>query len=861
MFGMTAATAARTLLERESQLDLLRAGLGDALAGSGHLFLVTGEAGVGKTSLVSSFCAEARGRARVLTGACDPLATPRPLGPFADIAADVGGELASLVAADARAHELLDALFAELRQRPTVLVLEDLHWADEATLDLVRLLGRRAEATRALVIGTYRDDELAATHALRLVLGGLATARGIERLRLEPLSLSAVRVMSLLHDVDATELHRLTGGNPFFVTEALAAGGGVPETVRDAVLARAARLAPRARRTLDTVALVPGHAEFWLLEEIAPDHHDGLAACLSAGMLIEQRDAVAFRHELARRAIEESVEPPRRRRLHRAILAVLAETRVTDHTRLAHHAVAAGDADAVLAHAPIAAERAASMGAHREAAALYESALRFSTDVGDRELADLLGRYARECELTEQLDDAIAAHERALDIYRVLGDRLNEGNELRFLSRVYGLTGRLDEMDETARAAVALLEPLGATGELAHAYLRMASMYTVDLELEAADEWSRRALRLAEAIGDDDIRLDARYYVFQPDTPFMLETLELARLNGDDDHVAHAYAQLAFTCTRRREWPTADKAFEGIPYTLDRDLDGEHLYLLAWRAVANLHRARWDDAAHDANAVLADSRNALSRTTGLLVMSLLRARRGDPGAWEAYDEVLETMRRASKSAQKHTAAAAARMELAVIGARPELTAREPWERPLAELSDRWMAGELTVWRRRAGVLDEDPGPLPQPFALELAGDHAGAASRWRELGCPYDAAVAAAWSDDDETALEGYEALIAIEAGGTARVVARRLRTRGVRGLTRGPRTATRRSPGQLTRRELDVIRLLAEGLRNADIAGRLFLSRRTVDHHVSAVLRKLGTRTRGEAVAEARRLGVLEDP
>ena len=294
------------LLERGVFLNELHEALQYVARGLGRLVLISGEAGVGKTALVRAFCAEVRSGARVLGGACDALFTPRPLGPLADIAEETGEPLAELVRCGARPHEVLIALQVELRARPTVLVLEDLHWADEATLDVLRLLGRRAEATRALVLATYRDDELDREHLLRVVLGGLGATPGIGHLTLPPLTVEAVRALAGPHGVDGDELYRRTRGNPFFVTEALRTGGDVlPPTVRDAVLARVARLSPQARRVLDTVAVVPARADLWLLEAVAPHELERLDECLASGVLEEVGMALGFRHELARLAVEQ----------------------------------------------------------------------------------------------------------------------------------------------------------------------------------------------------------------------------------------------------------------------------------------------------------------------------------------------------------------------------------------------------------------------------------------------------------------------------------------------------------------------------------------------------------------------------
>ena len=323
----------RRLLEREELLAALAA---EATRG-GRLVFLGGEAGVGKTALVRAFVAQSA--PRVLQGSCENLATPIPLGPFADVAARTEGALAELLAAGADARRVARALLDELA-RPAVVVLEDVHWADEATLDALRVLGRRVDDTRGLVVATYRDDEVDTDHPLRAVLGELASAPGVARLSVPRLSLGAVRTIAGATGADGDAVYALTGGNAFFVTEVLAVDSApLPETVRDAVLARTAQLGAAARRLLDIAALVPGKAELPLLEAVAPDELDQLDSCLAAGVLREDGHAVAFRHELARLALEDSVPAGRRRRLHAALLQGLqaaAPAVARDPARLAH---------------------------------------------------------------------------------------------------------------------------------------------------------------------------------------------------------------------------------------------------------------------------------------------------------------------------------------------------------------------------------------------------------------------------------------------------------------------------------------------------------------------------------------------
>src|ERR1022692_1149870 len=388
------------LLERISELAALDRSLAKARDGRGSLVLVSGEAGTGKTALVRAFCDAQRGGARVLWGACDPLFTPRPLGPLLDIAEVVGGELAELVQRGATPHDVTMALRRELGRRPpTIVVIDDAQWADEATLDVLRLLADRLEGVRAAVIVAYRA-EVDRWHPLRIVVGEIGAGRAITRIRLQPLSLQAVTSLAARYGASPAELYGKTLGNPFFVTEVLGASDtGVPPTVRDAVLARAARLSPAARELLEAVAIAPSQTELWLLGTLIDDAGGRLEECVSVGMLTVRSGCVSFRHELAREALETAIDEPSKVRLHRAVLAALAEppAGAPDLARLAHHADAAEDDDAVLRFAPAAAARASKLGAHREAASLYARALRLAAVVPLPLWARLLEGRAAEC--------------------------------------------------------------------------------------------------------------------------------------------------------------------------------------------------------------------------------------------------------------------------------------------------------------------------------------------------------------------------------------------------------------------------------------------------------------------------------
>ena len=270
-------SAPPSMLERDEPLEVLRQALASASSGAGRLVLVAGDGGVGKTALVRAFVDAADGSPHVLWGACDPLSTPAPLSPFFDMAASAGPGLRSVLAGPCNPHEVFAALRDEMVEPLTVLVVEDVHWADEATLDVLRLLGRRISSLPVLAVVTYRDEQPAAIDPLRVALGDLGGSSGVVRLTIEPLSPAGVRRLAHGRDVDPEQLYRRTAGNPFYVTEVLDADGpSVPPTVRDAVLSRVSRLDPGARGVLDVVASSPTAAELWLLEEVCGDCDDGV---------------------------------------------------------------------------------------------------------------------------------------------------------------------------------------------------------------------------------------------------------------------------------------------------------------------------------------------------------------------------------------------------------------------------------------------------------------------------------------------------------------------------------------------------------------------------------------------------------
>ena len=336
------------LLERQTQLAELTRLLHEAGTGAGKIALVAGEAGAGKSALVEQFSRQSARTARVLWGHSDALQTSRVLGPVNELVAglalppDAAPESAS-------SRERLFSLLLERLSPPhplTLVVLEDLHWADEATLDFVRFLGRRIQRTRCLLIATYRDDEQTPGHLLRAVIGDL-TGQHAARIPMPPLSLGAIEELIEDSPRDAAEVHQVTGGNPFFVRELLSAPkDAVPQTVRDAVLARLMQCSEGAREVAELVSLLPGRTEPWVIRAILGDAGDAADQAVACGLLKYRDEALAFRHELGRLAVESTIPRSRAQALHQRILCSLVEHQA-DLSQLVHHALQAQDVKAL----------------------------------------------------------------------------------------------------------------------------------------------------------------------------------------------------------------------------------------------------------------------------------------------------------------------------------------------------------------------------------------------------------------------------------------------------------------------------------------------------------------------------------
>lgn len=864
------------MLERSGELDALARALAAVTSGGqGRIALVAGEAGIGKTALLRQFSAGVASVTRVLWARCEPLFTPRPLGPVLELASAMGGGAAASAAHGRTPYDVATALFPDLAARPTVVVFEDVHWADEASLDVVRLFARRVAGAPVLLVLSYRENELDRSHPLRVVLGDLPGSDRVTRLELAGLSPRAVAELAGPGNMDAGELHRRTAGNPFYVTEVLAAGAEtVPRSVRDAVLARAARLRGAARDMLDAASVVPGPVETWLLDAVAPAAAEVLDECLSTGMMALSGERVEFRHEIARQVLEESLPPGRRKAMHRAALAALAARPAgqQDPARLAHHADAAGDAEAVLTYSPVAAAQAIAAGARREAAGLYARTLRFADMLAPDRQAALLEGFADAAYFTDMGKEATEALRKAVAIHAGRGDLVRQGEAVRRLGMQLGKDGALAESEAAISEAVTLLERYPPTRELALAYNSMATVKGI-YDDEAAVLWGKKAIEAAEQVGCPDAVGETLNILgtaeLRRGNLDGLEKLdrsrEIAQMTGDEVAMQRAYVRPAAALAGRREWVLAERYIrQGREFCRERGMQALYGWLTTFAAEAALAQGRWAEATDAAAEILtwpADRFGQL-RVTGLVVTATVRARSGEPGFQLLLGQAAEIAQSLPAAARPTLQIAALRAETAwLAGAEPERIGEVARSAEAAGPdATRWFAGEVEVWGYRAGVGCGDPAELPEPYRLEIRGDAEGAARWWLERGCAYEAALALGCSGDRLLMRRALDMLHNLGARPAAAVVARGLRALGEQGLPRGPRPATAVNAAGLTSREAEILRLLAEGLSNAEIAARLVVSTRTVDNHVSAIFRKLGVRNRAGARAAGERLGLVPE-
>lgn len=867
-------TREATLLEREEPLHRLTTALAAARRGQGRILSVEGEAGIGKTTLALSFAESHRGDAQVFIGGCEHLVTPEPLGPLRDIARNSEGRFTISTAGQLATFESLLRLLTAVRGRPALLVIEDVHWADDSTLDLLRYMGRRIRAMPILAVVTFRNDEAASQSRLAALYADLPRDCH-DRVELQPLSQAAVSQLAGAR-MPAAEVFQATGGNPFHVTEYLATPPpAIPHGVRDATLARASRLSAQARRTLDCASIFPRQIDEETLFVLAEDRdHLGTEECLRGGMLKAKDGALAFRHELARRAIHDAMAPLHRRNLHAAALKQLQSRPQTRAAECAHHAQHAGALQELVQYSIRAAGEAAALGAYRENIAHIARALEHGVHLSNAQRADLLEQQATNGELCGAFDVAMAAIESAIDARKRAGDIPGLGNALVISARLYWQRGQADVAENRSQEALAVLHDCKESWQYAMALSGQSQLDMLADRVDSALPRAAEAMQRAERLGRSDIYLHALtnsvaagYAANDAEgVPKFLAAIEETKRRNEPDFLPRLYVNLVYNTASDRHYPGLFEHIEqGIAAAIARENVPLEAYMRGVRALALLDLGRLRESLAEAEDVLHGPYPAgITRFTSQIAAARARLRLGLPDVgWLEQARGLQTSQR---DIMRMAPLAVADAEALYLGAsRPNAleSLRRSFELAQRSTCQPWLVADAAIW---LVILGEDivfPAGILERMSLaprlHVTGAWREAAAAWAELGCPYEQALAL--SRGDEAAQR--EALLLFDTLSAAPAAARlrqQMRARGARAVPRGPIGATRANPAGLTRRQDQVLALVAQGLNNAEIAARLHISAKTAEHHVSAIMALFNVRTRGEAAETARARGLLKD-
>src|SRR4030095_9501660 len=863
------------LIERDNFLTTLDHGFKRAASGEGHCFFIIGEPGIGKTSLVKTFLKTIEDDCIQYIGACDSLFTPRPLAPLYDLALQINKDWVDKIQSVSSRTELFTKFVQELthKQRPVVVVFEDIHWADEATLDFIKHFARRISRTKCLFILTYREEEITQPFPLRNILGDLAPDE-FTRLELTPLSRQAVQKLADEKGYDGEDVYSISGGNPFYVNEIMASySPGIPHNIKDSVLSVYNRLEEEAKNVWQQLSISPEGLEVEMLYKIDQSWHDAIGNCIAIRILIIKNDKIFFKHELYRRTVEEALSPFKRIALNRNLLRLFLSSfeEAGEIERIVHHAKNANEKELVVKYAPEAAKQAALVGSHIEASKLFLTAIEYCEEANIDELVRLYEAYAYECYLTNQIKEAITYETRALKIWKEKNEPEQVGNTMRFLSRLWWFEGNRKQAESFAMQAIEVLDKHSPSKAKAMAYSNMSQLKMLSDQFSECMSWGERAIAIAEEVDDEETLAHAlnsmgssqmlNHSLTSTGIALLEQSLAISLNNSYHEHAARAYAALGSNAITMKDYACAKKALEeGINYCEERDLDSLKLYMLSWKARLHLETGNWREAFTIANNLLKrENLLPVVKIGALAVVATIKIRSGEPNALPLLLEA-KTMAFETTELQRIIPTLLALLEYEWVTGK---TCIEP------EALDRTInifmqAGRFSrksrffFWLRKVRRQH-----LPEQI-LEGRGENILVMSLdeevalWAGICSPYEQALSLFEGTDDDKR-QALSMMQQLGADAICEKLKMEMRFSGIKKIPRGLRNSTRINPAQLTNRELDVLHLLKKGIQNKEIAGTLFISPKTVDHHISSILFKLDVASRSKAVTEAVRLGILK--
>lgn len=863
------------LFERESFLALLDKRFREISSGEGHCFFITGEAGIGKTSLVKEFLKQVERISIQFTGSCDLLFTPRPLAPLYDIASQIKDDLLEQISSISSRSELFLKFTHEIAQqtKPVIVAFEDIHWADEATLDFVKFFARRIGQVKCLFILTWRDDEVVGQHPLRNVLGHLVPGT-FTRVQLTPLSIDAVQQLAARRGYNGEEVYSISGGNPFYVNEILAHySPGIPDNIKDSILAIYNDLSDETKNTWQLLSVIAEGIEVKRFSGVNEDYIDTISNCMAKKILVVKNDKLLFKHELYRRTIEESLSPFKRIDLNKKVLGFFLQAfeESGEIERIVHYAKNASQNELVVKYAPIAARQAASFGAHIEASKLYLSAIEYYNGKEKDLLVQFYEDYAYECYLTNQITEAIFYQTKALAIRKEKDDPEKLGDCLRFLSRLWWFDGNRKQAENFAVQAIEVLDHQPASRAKAMVYANMAFLKMQSDETDECIHWSEKAIALAKQLNDEEIlayALNSKGSTLMINRPTMQEgiallqeSLDIALKNDFHEHAGRAYTALASNAVSMKEYALAQKNLDiGINYCEENDLGSLRLYMLNWKARLYLETGNWKEARNIAeNLVKLENILSIIKLGALTVLAILRMRKGDEDVLslltEAKEKAFDTM-----ELHRVLPVATAFLEYEWITGN-RFMQPEDIDRTIGmikQVKKDFTKSKFFYWLPKARKEYLPFNEKNKDNELSIVQMTVKDAAYWQKTGCPYEQSLALFEGDEAEKR-KAISMVHDLGADAVYEKLKQEMRNSGIKSIPRGVRKTTRENPSLLTDRELDVLALLKDGMQNKEIAARLYISAKTVDHHISSILLKLDINSRSKAVAEAIKLGILK--
>jgi DNA-binding CsgD family transcriptional regulator/GTPase SAR1 family protein len=865
------------LLERDTYLEILNKHYQNVLKGNGHTVFLMGDAGIGKTSLLNEFIKSVSQTSNVFIGFCDSLFTPRPLGPLFDIAPLVDSTFAGLLRIEKDRSVIFSTLLHKISAltKPVILIFEDVHWADEATIDLIKFLSKRIEYNNCLFIVTSRINEMNRTHPLTTVFGELQSQK-FSKIIVEAFSKQMVDQLAKKKGYAATDqLYALTGGNPFYVSEILAnPSTEIPERIKDSILSVYYSTNEDTRLLLNFFSILSSsRIEMSLARKIEDDYSGSIDECILSGIIISRGGYLSFKHELFRISIEESIPYFTRRSLHHKMLDIMNQNSSWSNnlSQLVHHARFADDRELVTRLAPRAAQEAASLGAHIEASKLYLTAIEF-TESEDPLIVELYEHHAYECYLTNQIPLAITSQNKALVIWRNRKVTLKIGDAMRFLSRLYWFHGEKTKAMDLALESIKILDYGFPTRQLALAYSNLSQLYMLEDDFVNTLHWGQKAIDLAARMNDLEIlshalnntgsmlwKISGRE---EEGVEKLYESLSIALKNDFQEHVARAYTNLINLFVLSRQYKKAAEIFElGIKYCDDHDLNSWGFYIMSCKAQLLLETGQFEKSRMIVET-LQNNPNVPVRIITMVTLAKINIRYGNFSDARKLIAEAKALALPLGEVQRTVPVLMAQLELCWIS-RDTVPLEEITSaiKLFHEKNNSWYYSELVYWTNKCGIeINSDVNiQFTRPYKLEFEGKSKEAAELWKELGSVYKCSLAYFETDDEELQKQALIDLYELGATATREMLKLKLKDKGVKNIPRHPHESTRNNPAQLTNRQIDVLMLLEKGLQNNEIGEKLFISSKTVENHITSIFSKLDVNTRGNAIEVAKRLGILK--